>query len=122
MGPVTQYLAKLPPEQADVLTPYFDRARTLVPDAVEGMKYAMPALVYRDRGLVSLMPTRAGFSVYPYNGFIVSDLMARYPGFSHTKGAIHFTSAHRFPIDGFDELIRASRARIDASQDVLRKR
>ncbi len=103
---ILEFLASLDAGRAGVLRPYFVRARELVPDAVAGRSYAMPALKLHDKGLVSLMPTKAGFSVYPYSGVVVTEVMARYPGIEHTKGSVHFTAADPLPIEVFDDLVR----------------
>ena len=111
--PVAEQLASIPPEQAQVLRGYWARAAALVPEAAPGLSYGMPALKYRDAGLVSLMPTRKGFSVYPYGTDPVTAMMRKYPGHEHTKGSIHFTAAAPLPFDLFDDLIRLRRSQID---------
>lgn len=111
--PVADQLASLPAAQAEVLGPYWARAAELVPEAVPALSYGMPALKYRDMGLVSLMPTKKGFSVYPYGNDPVTAMMAKYPGHEHTKGSIHFTAADRLPWDLFDDLVRYRLAYID---------
>ena len=69
-------------------------------------QHGMPALKFRDMGLVSLMPTKKGFSVYPYGNDPVTAILAKYPGHEHTKGSIHFTAAAPLPLDLYDDLIR----------------
>ena len=104
--PVAEQLASLPEAQARILAPYWARAAELAPDAVPALSYGMPALKYRGMGLVSLMPTKKGFSVYPCGNDPVSAMMAKYPGHEHTKGSIHFTAAAPLPADLFDDLVR----------------
>lgn len=103
--PIAGQLSSLPASQREVLAPYWARAAALAPAAVPGLSYGMPALRYLDKGLVSLMPTRAGFSVYPYSGAVVAEAMTKYPGHEHTKGSIHFTAAAPLPFDLFDDLV-----------------
>ncbi len=111
---VDAFLASLDDAQAAVLAPYFARARELVPEVVDGVSYGMPALKLRDKGLVSLMPTKAGFSAYPYSSAVVGAVMARHPGVEHTKGSVHFTAAAPLPMDAFEDLIRTRVAELDA--------
>lgn len=103
--PVREQLAGLPKAQADVLAPYWARAAELVPEAQPALSYGMPALKYRGLGLVSLMPTKKGFSVYPYGNAPVEEVLERHPGHEHTKGSIHFTATAPLPLDLFDDLI-----------------
>lgn len=117
MGDLTSWLTGLPATQAEALKPYFDRARQLVPQAVEGTSYAMPALIYRSRGLVAVRPTRAGYSAYPYSGEVVTEVMASFPGWDHTKGSIHFTAERLLPTEVFDALVLASKDGIDRRLD-----
>ncbi len=103
--PIADHLSSLPAAQSEVLATYWERAAELDPAAVPGLSYGMPALRHGGKGLVSLMPTRAGFSVYPYSSAVVTQIMARYPGYEHTKGSIHFTATAPLPLDLFDDLV-----------------
>jgi len=111
---IAEFIASLGSERASVLAPYFARARELVPDAVDGVSYGMPALKLGDKGLLSLMPTKAGFSAYPYSSDVVAAVMARHPGIEHTKGSVHFTAAELLPLAVLDDLVRTRVAELDA--------
>jgi len=111
--PVSEQLEALPVEQRAVLAPYWARAAELVPEADPALSYGMPALKYRGLGLVSLMPTKKGFSVYPYGNAPVSEILERHPGYEHTKGSIHFTASEPLAMDAFDDLIRTRVRHID---------
>lgn len=110
---VVEALKELSAEQAAVLAPYWARAAELVPEAAPAVSYGMPTLKYRGLGLVSLMPTKRGFSVYPHGNVPVSEVLERHPGYSHTKGSIHFTADAPFAMDAFDDLIRTRVRHID---------
>jgi len=107
--PIEAQLATVTATQAEVLGRYWARARELVPEAVAATYYAMPALKVGDRGLVSLMPTKRGYSVYPYGNRPVEEVLERHPGHAHTKGSVHFTDAAPLPIEVFDDLVLTSR-------------
>jgi len=115
--PVSEHLAGLPAVQAEVLVPYWARAEELVSGTERAMSYGMPALKYRGLGLVSLMPTRKGFSVYPYGNAPVSEIVERHPGYEHTKGSIHFTAARPLAMDAFDDLVRTRARHIDEQKN-----
>ena len=121
MGEVETWLAGLPERQAELLRPYVARARELVPEADEGRSYGMPALTYRGRGLVALVPTKSGYSVYPFSGGVVGAVMVAHPGWEHTKGSIHFTADRPLPAAVFDELVLAARADVDRRLDGRRR-
>jgi len=113
VGAVEEWLGSLQAESRALLRPYVERAKALVPDAEEGVSYAMPALLYRGRGLVALAVTKGGYSVYPFSGVVVGSLMAEHPGWDHTKGAIHFTAERPLPGELFDELVRRAKGDVD---------
>ena len=104
--PVSEQLTTLPEAQAEVLARYWARAEELVPEAERVLSYGMPTLKYRGLGLVSLMPTKKGFSVYPHGNAPVSEVLERHPGYGHTKGSIHFTAAAPLTMEAFDDLVR----------------
>ncbi len=76
-----------------------------MPEAAAATYYGMPALKHLGAGLVSLMPTKRGFSVYPYGSAPVAEFIGEHPEYEHTKGSIHFTAAEPLPIDHFDEIV-----------------
>jgi uncharacterized protein YdhG (YjbR/CyaY superfamily) len=112
---VEDYLASIDEGRAKVLRPYFERARAIVEGLEEGRSYGMPALTYRGKALVSLQPTKAGYSVYPFSGAAVSAVAAAHPELETTTGSVHFTTRNPLPLDVFDELVRARRTQIDAA-------
>ncbi|GAA4154086.1 hypothetical protein GCM10022286_01210 [Gryllotalpicola daejeonensis] len=110
---VEDYLASIDEGRAKVLRPYFERARQLIEGLEEGRSYGMPALTYRGKALVSLQPTKAGYSVYPFSGVAVSAVARAHPELETTSGSVHFTTRHPLPLAVFDELVRARRDQID---------
>ena len=113
MGVLDDWLNALPAEHGRFIRPYLDRARELVPEAEQGMSYAMPALKHRGRGLIAIMPTRAGYSAYPFSGVVVALLVAEHPGLEHTKGSIHFTRERPLPMDVLERMVLAARDDVD---------
>ena len=55
MGTIDDLLAGLDPEDRASVEHLYSVARTVVPDAEQGLGYGMPALVYRGKPLVSVM-------------------------------------------------------------------
>lgn len=96
---------------------YMDRARELEPASVDGVSYGLPALLYRDRPLIAVAQTAAGYSVYPFSPAVIEAVAPLLGALKRSKGAIAFTDAHPLPHDAFDSLVRARRAEIDAALD-----
>jgi len=110
---IGEQLAGLDEGQRQVLAAYWARAAELVPEAEPTVSYGMPTLNYHGLGLVSLMPTKKGFSVYPHGNAPVDEVLGRHPGHERTKGSIHFTAAAPLPMEVFDDLIRTRSRHID---------
>lgn len=117
MTSVTDQIAGLDEPARSVLGGLTARAIELVPDAVEGVSYGMPALLYRDRGLVAVAVTAKGYSLYPFSGQVIAALTDELGDGARTKGAVQFTDARPLPPAAFDALVRARRAEIDATLD-----
>jgi uncharacterized protein YdhG (YjbR/CyaY superfamily) len=110
---ITGYLVDVEPEKRAVIESYYARVPALVPEAVVGRSYAMPAYLYRGKGLVSVMATKAGLSVIPFSG----DVARQIPGLdtSAKAGSVHVAVDDPLPLVVFDEIVRLRRAEIDAA-------
>ncbi len=107
--PVSAYLADLPEPRRTRVATIYETARHLAPEAVEGMKYAMPALVVRDKGYVAVMSTKKHVGIYPFSGVVVrqfgDDLAAC--GIPTTKGAIQLPDDIALPVELLEEILTA---------------
>lgn len=117
MHPVTELIAGLDDPARTVLERCRIRTLELVPDAVEGISYGIPTLLYRGSALVAVAVTKSGYSAYPFSGRVITALADALTGIAHTKGAVQFTDAHPLPPAAFDALVLARRAEIDATLD-----
>ncbi|MEZ0114771.1 uncharacterized protein YdhG (YjbR/CyaY superfamily) [Catenulispora sp. EB89] len=115
MGEVTDYYATLPAEVGDLFDGMRRRALELVPDAVEGRSYAMPALLYRGKGLIATMQTAKHLALYPFSGKVVARVAERLDGFSLSSGAIRFSVEHPLPAEVLDDVVRLRAAEIEAA-------
>src|SRR6187431_2437399 len=86
------------------LAHYLERAMALAPTAEEGTSYGMKALRYRGRPLVSVVATKAGYSVYPFSPDVVELILPSLEGFDSTKGGIRFSENQLLPDAEFDAL------------------
>ncbi len=65
MTELTDYIASLDEPARSVVDGWRLRGMELVPTAEEGESYGMAALRYRGRPLVSVVRTKAGYTIFP---------------------------------------------------------
>lgn len=114
MGEVSDYLETVDGVDRAALERVYAIAREVVPEAEEGTSYAMPALVYRGKGLVSTLRTRKFLSLYPYSGAVVEALATELGEFDTTKGSIHYDAGHQLDDALLRRIIEMRQAEIDA--------
>jgi hypothetical protein len=114
MTEVETYLAGLEDGDAEVIRGYYARALTLVPEAVPGRKYGMACLTYRDRGLVAIIRTEAGFSLFPFGSEPVALARPLLDGLPTTRGGVQFTADRGVPDAAYEGMVRWTRDHIDA--------
>jgi uncharacterized protein YdhG (YjbR/CyaY superfamily) len=115
MAELTDYIASLDEPARGVVDGWRSRALQLVPGAEEGTSYGMAALRYRGRPLVSVVATKAGYSVFPFSAEVVEQVLPQLDGFASSKGGIRFNDAQPLPDAAFTALVRARRDEIDAA-------
>jgi uncharacterized protein YdhG (YjbR/CyaY superfamily) len=116
MGEVSDYIAELDGADRDVIERIRARAVSLVPDAVEGVSYGMPALRYRDSPLLSVMSAKGHIGLYPFSPPVVSAVAGELEGYSLSKGTIRFTPEHPLPDSVVDRVILLRRDEIDTAK------
>jgi uncharacterized protein YdhG (YjbR/CyaY superfamily) len=116
MGEMSDYIAGLEEPDRDLIERIRARAVSLVPDAVEGRSYGMPALRYRDSPLLSVMSTKDHIGLYPFSPEVVSAVEGELDGFSWSKGTIRFTATRPLPDSLVDRIVLMRRDQIDAAK------
>lgn len=116
MGEMSDYIARLEAPERDLIERIRARAVSLVPEAVEGVSYGMPALRYRDSPLISLMSAKDHIGLYPFSPDVVSTVEDELDGWSWSKGTIRFTPEHPLPDSLVDRIILLRRDQIDAAK------
>lgn len=111
MGTIDDYLAGLDPDDAAVIARVYAIALDVVPEAVQGLGYGMPALVYRGRPLLSVMRARRHFGVYPFSPAAIVEIAPLLVGVDHAKGTVRFTDP--LPEGTVRALVAARRAQLD---------
>lgn len=75
----------------------------------------MPALRYRGRPLISVVTTKAGYSVYPFSPEVVTAALPLVTGLKATKGGVTFTDERMLSDEAFDALVNGRVAEIDTA-------
>ena len=112
MGTVDDSLADLPEPERLSLQRVIAVARTLVPEAEEGMSYGMPALKLDGKPLLGVVAAAKHLSVFPFSPAVIDAVADRLEGYSLSKGTIRFTTDHPLPDDVLDDIVRLRRAEI----------
>lgn len=106
MSSIEDALAAIPQPQRDSLQHIIDVARTLVPDAVDGVSYGAPALKVRGKPLIAVTASASHLSVFPFSSDVVDAVRDRLTGFSLSKGTIRFTPENPVPEDVVEDIVR----------------
>ena len=112
MGTVDDSLAELPEPNRSCLQRVIEIARTVVPEAEEGMSYGMPALRFEGKPLLGVTAAAKHLSVFPFSPAVIDAVADRLEGYSLSKGTIRFTPLHPLPEDVVTEIVRLRRAEI----------
>lgn len=115
MGEMTDYIAGLDEPDRSAMAAVHRAALELVPDAVEGVSYGMPALRYRDKPLLSVMQAKGHIGLYPYSPAVIEAVADRLGGYSRSKGTIRFTADHPLPDGVVERIVTLRRDEIDVA-------
>lgn len=67
-------------------------AKEVVPDAVDGTSYGMPALLHRGKGLLGFRVAKGHLSIFPFSAGPVEALSDQVAGMDVSKGTVRFTA------------------------------
>jgi uncharacterized protein YdhG (YjbR/CyaY superfamily) len=115
VGEVGGYLSTIEGADRDALQRVYAIAREVVPEAEEGISYAMPALLYRGKGLIATVRAKKFLSLYPYSGAVIASVHEALSDFETTIGSIHYSADHQLPDAIVRRIVEARRAEIDAT-------
>jgi uncharacterized protein YdhG (YjbR/CyaY superfamily) len=122
MGEIDEYLAGLDAEDATIIADAYATARTLVPEATQGISYGMPALIVQGRPLLSLMRAKGHIGIYPYSPVVVAAVLETLPaidGLSAAKGTVRLPLGAEIPEIVIRKLVLA---RSDEIREALAKK
>lgn len=112
---VDAYIAALPPDQRDALTTLRARLKTLLPDHLEVMSYAMPG--FRQPGqkgkmVVGYAAFTKHLGLYPHSGSVIPRIDCT--PFKTSKSGVLFTPGHPLPDALLRQIIETRQAEITA--------
>jgi uncharacterized protein YdhG (YjbR/CyaY superfamily) len=122
MAEIDEYLAGLDSENAKIIGDAYATARTLVPEAEQGISYGMPALIFHSRPLLSLMRAKGHIGIYPYSAVVVAAVLETLPaidGLSAAKGTVRLPLGAEIPEIVIRQLVLA---RSDEIREALAKK
>ncbi len=114
MGPVEIYIASLTGAEKVAIKRVYEVAKKTVPEATQGIKYGMATLVYKGKGLISVVAYKNHLSIFPFSGSILSILGEDLKGFECTKGTLHFSPDSQIPEDVLIKMVKLSKQNIDS--------
>jgi uncharacterized protein YdhG (YjbR/CyaY superfamily) len=112
---VDAYLAVLPSDQRDALTSLRARLKTLLPDHLEVMSYAMPG--FRQPGpkgkmVVGYAAFAKHLGLYPHSGTVIPQIDCT--PFKTSKSGVLFTPRNPLPDALLEQIIRIRQAELAA--------
>jgi uncharacterized protein YdhG (YjbR/CyaY superfamily) len=110
---VSNYVSELPEPARSQIADIYAQARTLVPEATEGISYAMPALLYKGKGLLAVMNTKKHIGIYPFGNVAEFAVAMADAGLTGTKGSIHVHAEQTLPAPLLNALVLRRKAQID---------
>lgn len=112
MGSVDDSLADVPEPDRACLQRVIDIARAVVPEAVDGMSYGMPALKFEGKALIGVVAAAKHLSLFPFSAEVIDAVAGKLEGYSLSKGTIRFTRDHTVPDEVVEEIVRLRRDEI----------
>ena len=116
---IDAYLAPLPEDQRAALQHLRETIAAAAPEAEETISYAMPALRYRGRPVVSYLAAKKHLSLFPMGYH--TELAEELEPFKALKGTLHFTPERPIPDDVITRLVKGRIAELD-QKPVVRRR
>jgi uncharacterized protein YdhG (YjbR/CyaY superfamily) len=112
---VDRYLDACRPDQKQALTFLRHEIRSLLPDHIECLSYAMPG--FREPGnggkmVVGYAAFAKHLGIYPHSGSVIPNLLPLCTGFKTSKSGVLFTPENPLPNELLTAIIRARQAEL----------
>lgn len=90
MGALSDLIASSPDTTGALLSRWVEAARQQLPEATEGVSYAVPCLLHRGKPVIGFRVGINDCSLYPFSAAVVAAAVEAWPELRTTKGSIHF--------------------------------
>jgi len=102
---VDRYIADLEEPKRTTLEEMRRRILEVIPDAEQGLSYAVPAFKVDGRVVAGLAAFKSHLSYLPHSGSVLPSIRDRTTDYSQTKSALHFPIDTPLPRELVRELI-----------------
>jgi uncharacterized protein YdhG (YjbR/CyaY superfamily) len=102
---VADYLAAVPPERREALETLRSLVFRVAPDAVETLRYGLPAYDVGDEVLCQIASQKRYISLY-LDPQVVDRYREELEGLSLGKGCVRFRSLDRLPLETIERMLR----------------
>jgi len=96
---VDRYVRELDEPRRGTLEETRRRILSLVPDAEEGISYAVPAFKVNGKTVAGLAAFTNHLSYLPHSGSVLPAIAEQLTGYTRTKSALHFAVDQPLPLD-----------------------
>ena len=110
---IDDYLSRVPEEMRVALNNLRETIAAAVPEATEGISYAMPAFRYRGRPLVGFAAFKNHCSFFPMSPEVLDSLEGELGAFRTSKGTVSFSPDAPIPRDLVEKIVKARMQEID---------
>jgi uncharacterized protein YdhG (YjbR/CyaY superfamily) len=91
MTALANYYPNIDKKRLNVLEDLWQFAKTIEPEATEGLSYGYPALKLNGRPLIGFSVAKNHMTVYPFSPKVISAIEAEIQDYEYSKGLIRFT-------------------------------
>jgi uncharacterized protein YdhG (YjbR/CyaY superfamily) len=89
-NPIDDYLATLDEPKRATLRSLRDTIMAIVPEAEQGISYAMPAFKLRGKTIAGFAAFKNHLSYLPHSGSVIPQLAEETAAYTSTRGSLHF--------------------------------
>ena len=104
---VDRYFADLEEPKRSTLEEMRRRILEVIPDAEQGLSYAMPAFKMNGKVVAGLAAFKSHLSYLPHSGSVLAAVADKIGAYDQTKGSLHFPVDDPLPRELIRELIEA---------------
>jgi uncharacterized protein YdhG (YjbR/CyaY superfamily) len=116
---IDEYLADVPEPARATLEEVRRRIRRLVPSAIEGISYAVPAFLVDGVPIAGLAAFRHHLGYLPHSGHVLEALGPLVDGYPRMPGSLHFRLDEPLPVDLLRALLAAKAELMGLPPDVV---